>query len=140
MGSDQRRGLARTARISARLVVAGAAIIAPVAGCASGSSGAAPVTVFDAGCYDNTLPGQPDILYSGTPNVVGNVTLKGTLPITFSFDGTCAGPDTMATGTVVRAFDVGTATTLCQSLVPTSPGASNLLSKGFAVPTDVWGC
>lgn len=129
---------------SVRFALIGVAVIAVASACASGASGSGgappPSGWLAAGCYDNPTPGQPDLTFTGTENVVGNTVIAGTLPATPSVNGTCSGPNVISTGTVVRAATTPAATTLCQSLIPGATGAASLSSIGYAVPADAWLC
>jgi hypothetical protein len=95
-----------------------------------------------AGCYDSPTADVPDLRYSGTPNVAGNLTAAWDLAsFTLVTDGSCAGIP--LTGqyafTMVRASSEPLALTTCSSLGQ-GAAASQMQSEYPLLPADAWVC
>lgn len=85
-----------------------------------------------AGCYDN-YGGDVDIVYSGTPNVLGNIVGH------FSFDGSCSGAP-FATGTLVLADNATDANTICTTLGTNFSGVTWADVGWLDLPANAWAC
>jgi hypothetical protein len=122
-------------------VIAGLASVAAV-GCAPEAPGGGTGGWVAAGCFDAPAAGIPDLKYSGTPDVVGNLTASVD-PSTFalSTDGTCAGVELGApnTFTLVRAADAAAAELRCATL-GLDDGVSQVNAEYPAFPADAWVC
>lgn len=93
------------------------------------------------GCFNSSTAEQADFDFNGVPNELGNVRVFGASPIAPSTDGTCSG-DLILTSTMVRASTQEGAQTICDSLgAPRSVfGPTQLLTLGYIIPLDAWGC
>jgi hypothetical protein len=90
---------------------------------------------WGAGCKDSSATGRTisDLVFSGTPNLVGNAAMQN------STDGSCAGTRLLAT--VVRSNQgLVPASNLCRSLGDGNE-AFRLIDLGYAgAPSDGWLC
>lgn len=118
----------------ARVVLACTTIALPLAACAEEPP--APPWLA-AGCLDNSSDGIMDVVFSGTPNVLNNLTMP-TSPTTF--DGTCAGTVVAGYGTIVRAANYAAAVAVCDGLNPAFNTAYGFGTFGFQAPADSWQC
>lgn len=122
-------------------VIVGLGSVAAV-GCAPEAPGGGTGGWVAAGCFDAPAEGIPDLRYSGTPNVVGNLTASVD-PSTFalSANGTCAGValDAPNNFTLVRAADATAASSTCSTL-GLSNGVSQVNAEYPGFPADAWVC
>jgi hypothetical protein len=94
------------------------------------------------GCVDSSVPGVPDIDFSGVANVVNNATAhqlneEGA----FSEDGTCTKGIAEEKGTIVRAADSAAAAQICTDLgVAGIDDPARLVDYGYDAPIDAWTC
>lgn len=127
-------------RRRARVVLAGATIALPLAACVEEPP---PPPWLAGGCLDSATT-YPDLLYTGTPKVLNNVTIMGTLPdlLSVSVDGSCAGDDILYKYTLVRAANVLAAGLECDDVDPALIPVLQLADPtyGYPAPADAWLC
>jgi len=95
-----------------------------------------------AGCYDSPGSGTPDLRFSGSENVRGNLTVSLDLTsFTLADDGTCAGVPLGAPNslTLVRAADEPAAVDRCATL-GLEDGVGQIQSEYPGFPADAWVC
>lgn len=144
LGTDERSDMTQHTKVSlrrrARVVLAGATIALPLAACVEEPP---PPPWLAGGCLDSATT-YPDLLYTGTPKVLNNVKIKGTLPsvASFSIDGSCSGDDTLFQYTLVRAANVLDAGLECDDVDPVLTPVVNLADPTYSYPAplDAWLC
>jgi hypothetical protein len=123
-------------------VIAGLASVAAVGCVPEAPGGGGTGGWVAAGCFDAPAADIPDLNYSGTPNVVGNLSASVD-PSTFalSTNGTCAGVPLGAPNnfTLVRAADAAAAAGACTTL-GLDNGVSQVNAEYPAFPADAWVC
>jgi hypothetical protein len=104
------------------------------AGCIPPTTGGGTTTTVGTppvGCLNGTAN---DFLYSGTPNVEGNLVEYA------STNGTCTGAVVDATGTVVIGAGEPAATAECSELGRDDGSAFEPTVLGITMPADHWIC
>lgn len=128
--STRRVGAAATAAAVAAILTAGCAPMGPTAPWAA------------AGCYDSPGSETPDLRFSGSENVRGNLTVSLDLAtFTLADDGTCAGVPLGAPNslTLVRADDQQAAVDRCATL-GLDNGVGQIRAEYPGFPADAWVC
>ncbi len=95
-----------------------------------------------AGCVDSSVPGVPDIDFTGVANVLNNASAYQLTPEgAFSEDGSCTTGIAVEKGTIVRASDSAAAAQICTDLgVADITDPARLVDYGYDAPIDAWTC